>query len=404
MGTAQEPGATAPPASPAASTDRPGLWHWGAFWVTPRFRLGTIGIDTNVFYTPTDRRTDFHASGGPGIETVLPLGAARLILDGNLIYVYFAKTESQRRLAGDGKARLEVGRGRARAGMEEAYAHAFERPSYEVDLRVSSETWITRADLAIDFSQRTGIRAEASRQQFDVPRGQDFYGTDVGESLTRDINRVIFSLQYRITPKTALVAEGDYQQDRFRFSSDRNSDSNRIYGGFEVTSTTRLSGRAVGGVRLFRPQGGPGRSDKQSPYVNVNLTYTFGPSTTLSGGYLRDMNFSAFDPQGATPTVDRRTVSARLEKRFLGQASLWIYGAYDTFVTDGPITVIDGQGNATTGVRDDKTWSGGADLGYYFRRRLRIGVAATYTERNSTFDDFGIKGLLFGGTVNYNPN
>jgi AraC-like DNA-binding protein len=51
------------------------------------------------------------------------------------------------------------------------------------------------------------------------------------------------------------------------------------------------------------------------------------------------MNFSAFAPQGATPTVDRRTVSARLEKRFLGQASLWIYGAYDTFVrvrTCGP--------------------------------------------------------------------
>ena len=371
--------------------------------MTPRFRLGNIGIDTNVFYTSTDRQTDFHASGGPGLEIVLPLGAGRLILDGNAIYNYFARTESQRRWAEDAKARLEVGRGRARAGVEELYAHTFERPSYEVDLRVSSEIWTTRADLSIDFSQRTGIRAEASRQHLDVPRGQDFFGTDVGETLTRDVNRAVFGFQYRITPKTALVAEGDYQQDRFKYSIDRDADSNRIYGGFEVTSTTRLSGRAVGGVRLFRPQGGQGRSDKQSPYVDVHLTYAFGPATTFSAGYLRDMNFSAFAPQGATPTVDRRTVSARLEKRFLGQASLWIYGAYDTFVTDGPITVIDGQGNATTGVRDDKTWSGGADLGYYFRRRLRIGVAATYTERSSTFDDFGIKGLLFGGTVNYNP-
>jgi len=402
-GAAQE--TTPPVAQPPATPERLGMLHWGPLWLTPRFRLGTIGVDTNVFYTPTDRQTDFHASGGPGLDTLLPLGAARLIIDGNVIYHYFARTESQRRWAGDAKARLEVGRGRARAGVEELYAHTFERPSYEVDLRVSSVTWTTRADMTIDFSQRTGIRAEVSHQQLDVPRGQDFYGTDVGETLSREINRAVFGLQYRITPKTALVAEGDYQQDRFKYSEGRDADSNRIYGGFEVRSPTRLSGRAVGGVRLFRPQGGVGRGDKQSPYIDVNLTYAFGPATTFTAGYLRDLNFSAFEPQGGTPTVDRRTVSVRLEKRFFGQASLWIYGAYDTFLTDGPITVIDGQGNVTTAVRDDKTWSGGADLGYYFRRRLRIGVAATYTERNSNFDDFGIKGLLFGGTVNYNsPN
>ncbi len=378
------------------------MLHWGPFWVTPRFRLGTMGVDTNVFYTSTERRTDFHASGGPGLEAILPLGAARLLLDGNFTYLYFARTPSQRRWAEDGKGRLEVGRGRARAGVEQIYGHTFERPSYEVDLRVTTETWTTRADLALDFSQRTGIRAEASRQHLDVPRGQTFFGTDLGETLTRDVNRAVFGLQYRITPKTALVAEGDYQQDRFKYSSDRDADSDRIYGGFEVRSPTRLSGRAVGGVRLFRPRGGQGRSDKQSPYVDVNLSYVFGPATAFSAGYLRDLNFSAFAPKGSTPTVERKTVSARLEKRFFGQASLWIYGAYDTFVTDGAVTVTDGQGKTTTAVRDDKAWSGGADLGYYFRRRFRIGVAATYTERKSNFADFGIKGLLFGGTVNYN--
>src|SRR5258708_5010926 len=170
MGAAQEPGGALPPEPPTTKAERPGLWHWGPLWITPRFRLGTAGIDTNVFYTATERRTDFHASGGPGLETVLPFGAARLILDGNFTYLYFARTQSQRRWAEDAKARLEVGRGRARAGVEQLYAHTFERPSYEVDLRVTTETWTTRADLALDFSQRTGIRAEASRQHLDVPR------------------------------------------------------------------------------------------------------------------------------------------------------------------------------------------------------------------------------------------
>ena len=56
---------------------------------------------------------------------------------------------------------------------------------------------------------------------------------------------------------------------------DRDTDSNRIYGGFEVQSQTRLSGRAVGGVRLFRPKNAAKWSDRSGPYVDVNLAYRF---------------------------------------------------------------------------------------------------------------------------------
>src|SRR5207247_6561048 len=166
-----------PVTQPPVTTDRPGLFHWGPFWVTPRFRLGNIGLDTNVFYTSTDRQTDFYASGGPGLGIVLPLRAARLLLDGNVGYNYFARTKSQRRWTDGARARFEVGRGRARAGGEENYTRSFERPSFEVDRRISTDTWTTRADFILDFTQRTGIRAEASRQHVDIPRGQDFFGT-----------------------------------------------------------------------------------------------------------------------------------------------------------------------------------------------------------------------------------
>ena len=403
-GAAQEPVAAGPPTSPAPSLERPGLWHWGPFWVTPRFRLGNVGVDTNVFYTATARQTDFYASGGPGLGIVLPLGAARLLLDGNLGYLYFARTESQRRWTDDGRARLEVGRGRARAGIEETYTRTFERPNFEVDRRITTEIWTTRADFTVDFTQRTGIRAEASRKQLDVPRGQDFFGTDLGRTLSRDVNQAIFGLLYHATPKTSLVLEGDYQQDRFRYQVDRDADSNRIYGGFEVRSQTRLSGRAVGGVRLFRPKNAADWSNRNGPYVDVNLIYRFGPHTALMATYLRDLQYSAFEPKGSTPTVDREDYGGRFEKGFLGRGSLWLYGNISRFVTDGAVTVIDGKGNVVTAVRDDKAWQAGADLGYYLRPKLRIGVAATYTKRRSTFDDFGLKGLLVGGTVTYNPN
>ena len=44
-----------------------------------------------------------------------------------------------------------------------------------------------------------------------------------------------------------------------------------------------------------------------------------------------------------------------------------------------------------------------ADLGYRFRNSLRIGVAAFWADRTSSFADLGIEGLLVGLTVTYQP-
>ena len=46
---------------PVATTpgERPGLLRAGAWYFTPYFQIGSLGVDTNVFYTATDRQTDF---------------------------------------------------------------------------------------------------------------------------------------------------------------------------------------------------------------------------------------------------------------------------------------------------------------------------------------------------------
>jgi hypothetical protein len=67
-----------------------------------------------------------------------------------------------------------------------------------------------------------------------------------------------------------------------------------------------------------------------------------------------------------------------------------------------PVTV-DGPSGPQTAVRDDKVWEGGADLGFRFRSHYRLGFGVTYTDRRSSFDDFGIEGLLVGGTLKYIP-
>jgi hypothetical protein len=56
-----------------------------------------------------------------------------------------------------------------------------------------------------------------------------------------------------------------------------------------------------------------------------------------------------------------------------------------------------------TAPRDDRVREAGAEFGYQFRTRVRIGVTATYTTRESGFETFGVDGLLAGLTVQYNP-
>jgi hypothetical protein len=45
----------------------------------------------------------------------------------------------------------------------------------------------------------------------------------------------------------------------------------------------------------------------------------------------------------------------------------------------------------------------GGEIGYQLRPRLRAGITVSYTDRVSTFDSFGIEGLLAGFTLKYDP-
>lgn len=386
---------------------RPAGYRAGPFYLAPRLRMGTIGVDTNVFYTATERRSDFTAAGGPGLAIVLPVrSSVRLSVEGGADYIYFLRTESQRRFAGDGKGRVDFIGSRVLAGIEGGYRRTFGRPSFEVDRRIVQDQLHARADGLVDVGARLQLRFEATAMRLDVPEGQDFGGADLRRSLSRDSYLGRFTPAYRLTPKTSFLLEADYQADRFTLERARDADSNRLGGGFEIRSTALLSGKAVGGVRSFRlrnePAGVP-LKDTIEPYANVDLTYHFGPRTRLGAAYSRDLYFSAFTPSSGKPTVRMEVFRLRLEKGLVGAFDLRLFGGLTRLRSDGPIRVVIGPDETVTAIRDDEAWEGGADLGYTFRRHLRIGVAASYTERRSTIDDFGIEGLLVGGTITFTP-
>jgi hypothetical protein len=384
--------------------ERPGLLKLGPLYVTPFLRINSAGLDTNVFYTATDRRLDAMARGGPGLEVVLPAGNVRFLADGSVDYLYFVRTKSQRHFGGGGRARLEWKPGRLRAGIEERYARTFDRPGLEVDERILRNSWGTRGDLALSLSGRLGLNTTFDTMRHRVPEATTYRGTDLGRTLTHDEHRLTAGLSCRLTQKTSISIQGDFQLDRFARDPLRDADSNRAYGGILLVSPTRLSGRAALGVRFLRPREGGVLPRQTTPFISTDLTYRFHPRTALRTRFDRDLSFSAFDMTGAAPTLRNTRAEVGLEKGLFGRFVVDIVAVHTRLASSGAVTLTSGPGLSETRVREDTAWSGGIDFGYQFRSRVRIGVAATYLDRQSNFADLGIQGVLVGATVRYVPH
>lgn len=388
--------------SPAGK--RPEGFEAGPFFLKPYFVIDQVGFDTNVFYTPTDRQSDFFASGGPGLKITAPVKRVRFTLDGDLIYYYFAKTEEQRELGGNAAARVEYLGNMVRAGVERSYHLTWGRPNLQVDERVLREQWATRAYL--EFGKQEGGRLRVApifnltRTEF--PDQPEYQGNDLNKNLARDTYRFGVGLSYDLTGKTSLLAGAEQQLDRFLQTPSRDADSNRFVIGFRIDSPTRLGGDAVGGVRLYRPKSPAGGPDLQRPYWNIDLRYAFGPKTRMNFGFRQDLQYSALTAASTTQVMETRDYGARLQRDITEKIDLRLFGRFRQIIGDGAVIVEGPDGRPEVTFRDDDDLAYGADLGYTWKR-LRVGLTAGYQERNTRTSDLGIDGLLLGASIVYNP-
>jgi len=394
-----QPPETSIPKVGQAPSERPGLFRAGAFYLTPYLHIGSLGVDTNVFYTPTDRQTDFTASGGPGLEIVRPFGReSRLRLDGGLDYLYFAKTDSQRKLNGYGTAQLDLVGVKTRLFVEERYASSYGRPSFEVNERVQQETEGTQGFLRRNLGDRFALAVFGGRDRTTTD-SQYYLGTDLGDTLTEDRYRAGGELRIALSLKTQMVGGGEQEWYRYPRLPERDGDSTKAYGGFRTDETALIAGQALLGYQWFRLDAGGERSGL---YANVDAAWNISPKTKLGARYRREIDYSAFATTGPTPTNLNETVEVYLDKLLARNLYLRLFGRLATLASDGDITIVTPDG-IETAARDDRVREAGAEFGYQFRTRVRIGVTATYTTRESPFETFGVEGLLAGLTVQYNP-
>lgn len=381
-----------------------GLFRLGPFYITPTLNIGPIGLDTNVFYTATDRRTDLTARGGPGLKLLLPIREALdFTIDGAADYVHFVRTRSLRRLNGTGTATLQWSSPRTQAALIEATSRTFSRPNLEVDRRVVQDQEGTILSLNRRLFGRTGIRAGGSRVRTTVDRGETFLGTDLGETLTRDEYRGQAALTYALTVKTSAWIEAAREASRFPLLSARDGNLDRVVFGVMTSSTTLISGRASVGVGRFQLTH-DALVDRRLVMADVAPTIHFSQRTRLLGSYSRALEYAALRTAGPTPTRLTEIYGVELQREILyHRLELRLFGRVTRLETDGAVIVDLADEQRVVAPRSDEAQEGGASLQYRFRSHLAIGVVASYLARKSSIAYFEIDGLLIGATVTFNP-
>jgi hypothetical protein len=405
--TAATPSAQPTPAPAPEAADakrpRPGRYQLGPVYLTPKFRIGALGLDTNVFYTPTDRRTDFTGSGGPGLEVVLPLtDTAQLVVNGTLDYLHYLRTAALRRLNGAADGRLELNGARTSASIGESYGKTYARPNYEVDQRIPLSTEATRAKARRRLFGRISADLAAERSHTEVPPGQTFLGNDLQRTLTYDRYGGRGTLEYAITVKTSFLVEVSRERTLFPLASDRDGDIDQLRAGIQTMSTALISGKVLVGRGRFRSRT-LRVPDRGFASFDVDATLHVSPRTRLGGSYGRGLQYSAFDSPGRPPTLRTEVIGATIEKEIVGQRVLMrMHGTLSRFQTDEAIAVQlpDAQ---VTNARSDRVKTGNVDLEYRFRPRFRVGVTGGYFGRHSNFSYFGVHGLLVGATASLSP-
>ena len=361
----------------------------------PAILLKEFGVDTNVFNTAGETKSDFAMVVAPQAAVAIPFSNRALVksLIGTDL-VYYAQYTSERSVDPQAAVRGELYAGRLTFFVDESYLNTRERLNYSIDVRARHLQ--NNLSGGVAYRPTTGLTVEAAasggRIRFD---GDEYFnGQRLKETLDRDTQVFSMTARHRRNGLTTIGLRYENQIDRFPLSPIRDTDSFRVMPGVELRPRALLNGSAWVGYRRFDPKSAllPSQSGLVS---QLALSYTLLGATVFGVTYDRDYQFSyeALTPYYVDNSVGvfvRRAISARADVRVNVARHRYDYQAIFT----EPILPVPIAG------RVDTTDNYGVNVGYRLKQQTRVGVGVSYWTRDSTHLDFrNYNDLRFGVTM-----
>ncbi len=293
-----------PPAAPAATWKglelerrmREAPWHFGPFRVQPSLVVTNAGVDSNIYYTPSEPTKDFTVTAGPAATAYLPIYRKFVLsASGSPRYVWYSKTERERtwNYYFDGAAQLSLKD--LFLSFEARYSDARERWNTEIDIRPRRKELSYGGSLLVNLAHRTSVSVGGRTAEYDYESIVTEGGFDVRERLNRRESYANLSFFYQASSQRRFFLDFEYGVYDFETEATaalRDSRSGAAYAGVEFSPFgRRVRGKVRVGWKAFDVRD-PEGTDFDGLVGDSQLTVRIARPIALRASYLRDVRFS----------------------------------------------------------------------------------------------------------------
>jgi hypothetical protein len=367
--------------------------HVGPVMLNPVVELKNFGIDTNVFNEPPDRaKRDFTFTLSPQTELWMRMG--RTWMTGNVhedIHWYQTYTTERAGNTGYTLAWL-VPLNRLNVNVSSAFHSVRDRPGFEIDARVQRKELATKGAAELRVLSKTFVGVRGGRERIDFDNTAAFLGTNLRTELNRTVTAGAVTLRHQLTPITSISMDAGRSEDRFQFSSARDSTSTTAGLELRFDPLALIRGTARIGYRHFVPVAADVPSYRGTTAA-IDLAYVLLGTTRFGVQAIRDVSYS-YDL--AHPYYLQTGVQASLAQQ--------IFGPVDVVGRIGLENLAYREresGAIETVARTDVVHSYGGGFGYHVGDTLRIGFNVDRQRRRSDVAHREFDGMKIGTSITY---
>ena len=271
-------------------------WHFGPFRIQPQIVISNAGVDSNVFYSPSDPVKDFTLTAGPAATIYLPIHR-KFVLSayGSPQYVWYSKTEQERtwNFYFTGAAQLSLKN--VFLSLEGKYSDARERWSTEIDIRPRRKEMGYGVSALVKVAHKTSFSLGYRTAEYDYESAVYGDGWDVREKLNRQESYANLSFFHQSSSQRRFFLDFEYGQYAFEFDAQAaisDSRSAAAYAGLEFSPLgRRIRGQIRLGYKKFDVLAA-GAPDYNGLAGDGQLSIKLATPFVIRASYVRDVVFS----------------------------------------------------------------------------------------------------------------
>jgi hypothetical protein len=371
-------------------------WHFGPFRIQPSLVISNAGVDSNVFYSPTEPIKDYTITAGPAATLYIPVHRKFVLsLYGSPQYVWYSKTDRERTWNYYFNGAVQLSLKNVFFSLEGTYSDARERWNTEIDIRPRRKEKGYGGSVLVKVAWKTSFSLAYRTAKYDYESVDYAGGFNLRERLNRRESYANFSLFYQATTERRFFLDFEYGLYEFEFATQAaigDSRSGAAFAGLEFSQLgRRVHGRIRVGYKKYDVRSVEGL-DYEGVVGDSQLWIRLAKPFVIRGSYVRDVRFSLW--YGNPYYIESRPgVGVSLYPlRFLRLD-------YDYSLGRNRYSLAGGGGPDVKRLDDYTTHSAGIYV--RIRKTVALGFIASWWARNSNIAAEDDKRTFFGLNLTY---